>query len=431
MERRSATGDIGDYLSRSQKLAIIEDSTIESDDWVSLSPNEHHDWLNQRDSSYGALIPLANEPDAIFSVSSLGVATGRDTWVYNASLPILRSNIQRLVDFYNYQLDVVRPSIAQETTKKAATEAVKGLVNRDDERMKWIREDYGRLASGETYRLDDSMLRTAQYRPFLKQHLGFAKSLNAMRYQIGKLYPRPDTGNVGVSLVDPGNTCAFAALATASIPDLVLVGDKHSKHFARWRYEQPLDDDTLFGESSEGWVSNLNPAGVKRFRHALGDDIDDDAVFAYVYGVLHSPDFRREFETSLKKEAPRVPLVDDRATFDAFVKAGQQLLDLHVNYEEVEPYPLEEQWREGADPTASPELLLVGTKKMAYPKVPDAETGKKVPDKTRLVYNPHLTLAGIPPEAPRVRARHSLRHRLVDRSVLRGRLTRSRASSTT
>jgi predicted helicase len=143
-------------------------------------------------------------------------------------------------------------------------------------------------------------------------------------------------------------------------------------------------------------VSNLNPAGVARFREALGDDITDDDVFHYVYGVLHSPDFRSTFETNLKKEAPRVPLVASRADFDAFAGAGAELLQLHVGYETVEPYPLVEEWADGTDPDADPSLLLVGAKKMAYPKVADPETGQKVPDRTRLVYNPHLTLSGIP-----------------------------------
>jgi len=220
-----------------------------------------------------------------------------------------------------------------------------------------------------------------------------------MTYQIPKLYPTPDTENLGFSIVSSGSKSPFGLVATDMIPCLHLIGSDITTYFARWRYEEPSEENRLLDGPDGGRLSNLNPAGVERFKEALGDDIDDDAVFEYVYGILHSLDFRREFETSLKKEAPRIPLVDNRATFDAFATAGRELLDLHVNYEEVEPYPLEEQWRDGADPDASPELLLVGSKKMAYPKVADPDEGKKVADKTRLIYNPHLTLAGIPPEA--------------------------------
>ncbi len=139
-------------------------------------------------------------------------------------------------------------------------------------------------------------------------------------------------------------------------------------------------------------VSNLNPAGVKRFQNELGSDISDDDVFHYVYGVLHSNDFRSEFEASLKKEAPRVPMAPDRETFDAFANAGKELLDLHANYETVDPYPLTEEWADDVDPETNPELLLVTTKKMSYR---DKDT------KDALIYNPHLTLSGIPAQTQR------------------------------
>jgi predicted helicase len=158
---------------------------------------------------------------------------------------------------------------------------------------------------------------------------------------------------------------------------------------------------TLGAAAVEGpiQVSNLNPATVQRFREALGDDITDDDVFAYVYGVLHSPDFRRTFGVNLKKEAPRIPLVTDRADFESFRLAGEELLELHVGYEAVDRYPLVEEWTPGSDPDGNPALLLVESSKMRYPKVTDPATGKKVADRTRLVVNDHLTLSGIPIEA--------------------------------
>ncbi len=389
--------DIGDYLDREEKLAIVGDSSIESIDWTGITPNDQHDWLNQRNSGYGQLIPLSGELNSVFSSTSLGLATGRDTWTYASSEPGLTQNLDRLIDFYNQQLDRILPAVSDAPSKRAAIETIKGLVKRDDERISWIREDYGRLANGQSYDRSRDTVRDAQYRPFFRQKLGFAKSLNAMRYQLPRFYPAPTSPNVQLSILRQGGI-DFCVLSSEVLTDLNFFGYP-TMVAARWRFEDSSDGNTLLDQPSGGRVSNINPAGVKQFQDALGESIDDDAVFAYVYGVLHSPDFRREFETSLKKEAPRVPLVDDRATFDAFADSGHQLLELHVNYEDVEPYPLEEQWREGVDPDASPELLLVGTKKMSYPKVFDPKTGEKVSDKTRLVYNPFLTLAGIPLEA--------------------------------
>ena len=142
----------------------------------------------------------------------------------------------------------------------------------------------------------------------------------------------------------------------------------------------------------------------------LGSHITDDDVFHYVYGVLHSPEFRSEFEVNLKKEAPRVPMVADRAAFDAFVTAGAELMQMHIGYDDpnvVKPYALVEEWADSIgpdDPRFEPARLLVGSKKMRYPKVtdadPDSETyGKKIADKTRLIYNDYLTISGIPERA--------------------------------
>ena len=87
--------------------------------------------------------------------------------------------------------------------------------------------------------------------------------------------------------------------------------------------------------------------------------------------------------------------------FDAFTAAGRELCDLHVGYESVDPYPLTEEWAAGADPNANPDLLLVGDRKMSYAKasVPGTGHGKRDLDRSRLRYNDHLTLSGIPPEA--------------------------------
>jgi predicted helicase len=244
------------------------------------------------------------------------------------------------------------------------------------------------------------MIRHGLYRPFMGQHVAFDRTLNNECYRLPVLLPVGQP-NVGISLTGSGSPVPFGALATDALPQLHLLGGSSAcMFFARWRYEQPPAESLLSaGGDGPEKVSNLNQSAVRRFRDALGGDISEDQVFAYVYGVLHSPDFRETFAINLKKEAPRVPLVADRATFDAFAAAGQQLLDLHVGYDDVDPYPLVEEWAPGSDPEANPAVLLVGERKMRYPKVADPATGDKVADKTRLIYNDHLTLKGIPLEA--------------------------------
>ena len=393
--------DIGDYLSRGEKLTSVADATIGSLPWQRITPNEEHDWLNQRDDRYGHLIPLSGEPGAIFHIGSNGLVTRRDAWVYNSSDQALQRNVGAMVNFYNEQAlsFAARPDAQSGTAKQRATKA-EAFVDKDPSRFSWVLADYPRIANGQTYELRSDMIRASLYRPFFKQNVAFDRTLNSSTSRLPSLFPTPESTNLVLHTVNQGSRCPFGAAVTDCLADLGLFGRGAERHYARWRYEDVPDGPRLLDTAPAGRVSNLNPQALARFRDTLGDDISDDDLFFYVYGMLHAPDFRSTFEASLTKEAPRVPLVESRVLFDAFAAAGRELCDLHANYETAEPYPLTEEWAAGADPDASLDLLLVGSTRMSYPKVtiPGTGHGARDVDRGRLRYNDHLTLSGIPPE---------------------------------
>ena len=131
--------DIGDYLSRKEKLAAIAKTSIGSLPWQHLTPNEHHDWLNQRDDRYRQLVPLAHEPGAIFHTVSRGVkATSRDAWVYNSSEAALRRNVDSMIDFYNDQVRAFSDVSGQFGTQKGGAGQAKAFVDKDPTRFSWI-----------------------------------------------------------------------------------------------------------------------------------------------------------------------------------------------------------------------------------------------------------------------------------------------------
>ena len=392
--------DIGDYLSRDEKLAAVAEASIENLPWQRITPNEHHDWLNQRDRRYDRLIALASEPGAIFHTASHGLVTNRDAWVYNSSEPALRHNVGDMIAFYNEQVLAFAAEAQGTGSRKKRAADAGAFADKDPTRISWNHDDYNRMANGQLYELRDEVVRRSLYRPFFKQSVVFDRTLNWSTYRLPSLYPTAESENVGINVVEPGTTADLCVLTTDVMPDRHFLST--SSYYARWRYEDAPSAPTLLDVvPSSVRISNLNDEGVARFRAALGDDLSDDDVFYYVYGVLHAPHFRSTFESSLKKEKPRVPLVESRALFDAFAAAGRELCDLHVGYETVEPYPLTEEWADGADPQANPNLLLVGTSKMSYAKaaVPGTGHGKRDLDRSRLRYNDHLTLSGIPPAA--------------------------------
>ena len=114
-----------------------------------------------------------------------------------------------------------------------------------------------------------------------------------------------------------------------------------------------------------------------------------DDVFAYVYGVLHSPEYRERYADDLAMMLPRIPEAASAGAFRGFAEAGRLLLDLHIGYEEAAPYPLREEWRPGA-----PE----GDARWRVEKMRWA--GKHGgPDRSAIVVSEWLTLSGIPDEA--------------------------------
>src|SRR5688572_12930941 len=171
-------------------------------------------------------------------------------------------------------------------------------------------------------------------------------------------------------------------MVTCVLPDLNFFGPGTvPQWFPFYVYEE---DGTNRRENITDWA-------LKQFRdHYKDKKIDKWAIFHYVYGLLHHAGYREKFADNLKRELPRIPFAPD---FRAFAEAGEKLAKLHLDYEKLRPWDLEFQETPGEP--------------LSY-RVEDKMRLSK--DKTRLVVNKSLALAGIPPEA--------LEYRLGNRSAL-------------
>ena len=133
-------------------------------------------------------------------------------------------------------------------------------------------------------------------------------------------------------------------------PELCLAAMKGgSQCFPRWVYERaedaPADELALGGGETPAEAGALRhcdgitDAGLAHFQAAYpGEAITEDDLFHYVYGLLHSPDYRARFADDLSKQLPRIPAVAATTDFRAFVGAGRKLANLHCGFEVVEPY---------------------------------------------------------------------------------------------
>lgn len=363
--------DIGDYLSREEKLEIVANSRHALDsvmDWQVLQPNEHGDWLNQRKDLFGSFIPLGdkdnkkNKQTVFVPLYSIGLKTNRDVWCYNFSRYKLENNINNTINFYNL--------LVNENEK----------ISYDTNKISWSDSLKRNLSNKIKLNFKKECCCFSLYRPFCLNHVYFNNKLNERIGQIPQLFPTP----THISLV----ICVSAnkdglPLIVSNIPDFHFNGD--SQCFPLYYYEKKqIQQRTLFDSNDDEYIrrDGVTDFILARCRESYGPKVTKEDVFYYVYGLLHSPDYRTQFAADLKKMLPRLPLVEKPADFWEFSKAGRALADLHLKYEDQPPCPAVQVI--GADS----EKFTV--EKMRFPNKAD---------KSVIAYNPWIKLTSIPLEA--------------------------------
>ena len=388
--------DIGDYVSKDEKLKRIRDAGSASAlTWCRVSPNAEADWINIRDPAFAKFMVLGDKDDdtglRLFETYSLGVVTNRDAWAYNFSSAKLGANMERMIGFYNAErlryAKVRKEKFFKSTDDE--TMFVNEFIDADPNKISWTRSLKGDLRKQHAHEFAKANIVSALYRPFVKQQLYFSRRFNEMVYQMPRLFPQPDLGNLVIAITGVGARRQFSSLITDKITNLDL--QEKCQSFPLYYYDEAPKGD-LLSHAGGGPIrrDGITDAALAEYRNRYADNtINKEDLFYYVYGTLHSPEYKARFEADLKKQLPRIPFAKD---FWAFSKAGRELAHWHLNYETVEPYPLaqigELDLGDGA---------LYRVQKIAWAK--KREDGKLVPDKTTLVYNSRITLTGIPEEA--------------------------------
>lgn len=377
--------DVGDYLTREQKLARVAEARSLGDlASAAITPNRHGDWLYQRAEDFGAFTPI----EKIFAVQSGGLKTNRDAWVYNFGRGAVEASVRKLLASYNDGL-------------------ASGSRTTDPALIAWSGSLEAAHARGQQLSFSSQASVNAIYRPFTKVVCYRDDALIERRYRIPNLFPDRQAANVGVYQVGSGSAVPFSVLALDVVPDLHVTGaGSGGQFFARWRYEK-VDASGMFdvhgdGEVVDGYrrIDNITDEALAAFTVAYaGESLSKDDIFDYVYGLLHSPEYRETYAADLKKMLPRIPFVAD---FRAFADAGRQLAELHLGYETAKPYPLEGLDMTGPGGEADYGFFAVRDKKMAFgkPSVEQKAAGLRH-DRSVIQYNDRITLRGVPDEAYR------------------------------
>jgi predicted helicase len=405
--------DIGDYLTREQKLKMVKDFRSISSrklDWQTIKPNEKADWINQRDGVFDSLIPLAPEKkfslntQSVFNTYSVGISTGRDVWVSGFSLTAISNNMKSMITYYNQQIGI-------------------DDISTDEKEISWTVNLKKDQAKGAKHNFEKSAFVVSSYRPFNRIWL----------YYHRPFIERPGIFNSFYLMTDENPTICFSAAKTPTVlitnehPNYHYIGD--TQCFPLYWYEENKNPQaSLFDDAETNRYirrDGITDWILKEVRNRFGGSraITKEHIFYYVYGLLHSKQYRERFADDLKKSLPRIPIVDNVQDFMAFYKAGKELADLHLNYEQgineqitgqdVDYQFFAEQpmlahrffgvkvigdidiWQnEWTDET----YQYFSVDKMKFAKVRD-ENGKLVADKTHIIYNGHITIEDIPLKA--------------------------------
>mgnify|MGYP003673483751 FL=1 len=394
--------DIGDYLDRNTKLKIIKEfgsisGVATSGGWVEITPNEHNDWLSQRDDSFSEFIAIGSKEKSkgasIFEKYSLGIMTTRDSWCFNASSSQLEANIQMFAAAYATE----RERLERLPQSEIARIDLGKFLEADDRKIKWSNNLKVRIASLRSLTVDKKHIQPSIYRPFSKQWAYFAPELNERVYQQRLLFPEGKE-NLVICVTGSGESQPFSALLLNALPEYKT--HYNGQNFPLYWYEEvgsDMDEGLFEGsDSPTGFAvhDGIADSGLKHFQtHYPGEDITKEDLFYYIYGLLHSKDYRSRFADNLSKELPRIPCVKKAENFWAFSRAGRALGELHVNYESVDPYPVT--IKQGDLRTAvikDPEAFYRVTKMKFGGNARDK-------DKSTVIYNANITMQGIPLEA--------------------------------
>ena len=394
--------DIGDYLDQKRKLDIVRrfgstKGITKAGGWTQITPDSHGDWLDQRDDSFGAFLKLGDKRDktgqTCFEDYSLGVATNRDAWCINPSLQALKQHISATISFY---------TVEQMRWKKAwesgtSTENIADFLNLDPRQIKWTFSLKKDLVQGRCLDLSEGQFVQCTYRPFSKQWQFYSRRLNERVYQMPHIFPDGKVPNRVIAVTGKGESTGFSALMLDTLPNLHTVSS--GQCFPFWLYEEPDPEerDLFECEGTEtGFVRRdaITEVGLDHFRKTYTDQaITREDVFYYIYGLLHSEDYRERFRNNLAKGVPRIPCVKSIAGFRAFRDAGQRLGRLHVGYESVAPYPATiDAGGRSLDSVTDP-VSFFRVVKMKHPG-----SGKKK-DRSIVIYNHNLTVRDVPEAA--------------------------------
>jgi len=396
-------GDIGDYLSREEKLEKISSlSSIEGisniNGWETIQPDQYGDWINQRDDKFNDYISLGDKKDTdsrvVFKLYSNGVVSSRDEWVFNYSKDYMVNYLDKMIDFYNAEVDRYKTYI-QQTDQKNSID-VKKFVTKDKNRISWGGGNWqSSFKKLEKQKLEKDNINISMYRPFTKTWHYAGKNFNHSFYSMHSIFPNSNVSNLVICTTGRGASKEFSALITNILPDLEMISKGLCFPLKIFKQKKGINisqisllDESVNNHENEFYEvdDGITDETKIYFSDYYSTEISKEDIFYYIYGLMHSIDYREKFNDNLSKDLPRIPRVKKIEDFTIFSRSGKDLANLHINYDQVEKYPIKIN------------LSNLESKDFHVEKMRFGRIDNKI-DKSIVIYNHKITLVGVPSEA--------------------------------
>ncbi len=386
-ERRLYYYRVPEFWRKTEKLQFLTHAdNLKGIAWQQLIPDRKHAWLTDGVyDEFDTFLPMGTKEAkagnissamAIFKIYSGGVKTNRDLWVYDFNHDTLIQKINLFITTYNSEIDRWR------RRNQTSENDIDNFVTYDDTKIKWSEGLKANLQRNHIAEFNATKIRPSLYRPFCQQWLFFDHLLNERTYQFPQIFPIPTTEqeNTVICLSGIGSFKPFHCLVSNIIPCLDML--EKTQCFPFYTY---MEDGSNRRENITDWA-------LQQFQKRYDEQVSKWDIFHYVYAMLHHPAYRERYAENLKRDLPHIPLLKTTPAFETCVRIGKALMEQHLHYEQAREYPLQE------------------IENRAVPFSWHVEKMHLTPDKSTLIVNESLTLAGIPQEC--------FAYRLGNRSAL-------------
>lgn len=361
-----------DEMRKEEKLAWFAENKLERVPFEHVVPDKKNNWVSiAEESDWEKLVPLCSkdaklgrDERSLFKLYTQGLKTNRNDWVYDYDKNALDKKVNFFMSLYNSEID------------RWQTTAVKGKVNDFvDRKIKWTAELEDHLVKAHSLKYSEKKIVSVQFRPFVKLWSYVDRIITHRLYNNAQVYGVGNSlDNSSIFFSGIASTKPFQAIATNLLTDYDCLEKPQGVPIFRFEGKERLE--------------NITDWGLEQFHKKYKDKkITKENIFHYVYAVLHHPAYREKYALNLKRDFPRIPFYDD---FRQWSEWGKQLMELHIKYEKVQPFPLKRE-----------EVVYDADPQESYRYDAGAEKAKLKADKVagKIVLDGYTTLAGIPKEA--------------------------------